>query len=602
MGIKNMSRIYNSLLLFQSILILTANAQNINSATPKETWDFRYLGSDSVYSFTKIQADLVHDSIVSIPHTFNLNERLGEHRSGFACYTRLIEIPKTMADRQPFFVCEGVALRCKVFIDSLFVGEYRHPWIPFSMDITPYITKGGKHLISIVVDNRLLERDIPDKKCDGWWVYGGMIRNAYIDYRGKDRIDNVTLQTLYVSKDTFDLVVDFETAGSVDSVVLSVMEPKPGRLLIRKAIISNDANQRKIRIGQIHAWTPDDPFRYEFSIVPYLNGKKLAPTTIKRGFAQLTTQSNNILLNGKHIYLSGIARHDVIGTKGPLLSRKERFKDLLDIKELGANFMRIAHFPQDNDVYELADSLGIIIMDEIPAWKTAAEFLSSDPGKALASGYIEQVIKHHGNYTCIGLWSIGNEFNTLRSDVAGYVQFMSLRIKELDPSRLVTYCSYFYQFDKAYGFVDVISINEYFGWYLGSIALLTPMLEKIHSEWPEKPMIIAEFGAQAALGLRNPAAKLAGTLKSPFNKDLSEDHQALYLQSHIDTIWKRNDICKGITVWLYNDFNAPREKPHTIEMPLGLNGMGIVDINRNRKKAFDVVKSRYHEMQKSFGK
>jgi beta-glucuronidase len=590
-----MALISKFLILSQVAFAIALSAQTDASRSIQKIWHFRYLDKDSIFDFKKVKSDIERDSLVSPPHSFNLNEKLGNHRAGFARYSQWLELPKNLQNRKAYFVSDGIALRCRVFIDSLLIGEHRYAWTPFSMDVTRCLKSGERHLISIVVDNRLLEKDIPDRKCDGWWVYGGMIRNAYMEFRKPDGLDRVFLKTFHVNGDIFDLSTNFETRGTVDSVVLSIKNGK--KTFFTGALKISDSVSRSIRMANIHSWSPEDPFLYDFIFTPYSRGNGMDSVMIRRGFAQLTTRGNKLLLNGNSIYLRGIARHDVIASRGPLLTRQECLNDLLDIKELGANFMRIAHFPQNDIVYKLADSLGIIVMEEIPAWKTAAEFLSSEQGKALASSYIREVIKNHGQHTCIGIWSIGNEFNTLRSDVASYVKYMTESIKKFDESRPVTYCSYFYQFDKAYGYADIISINEYFGWYLGSISLLSPMLQKVHSEWPEKPMIIAEFGAQAALGLRNPAAKLAGTLISPFNKDLSEDHQALYLRSHIDTIWKNNTICNGMVVWLYNDFNAPCEKPHSMDMPLGLNGMGIVDGDRRRKKAFDVVKAKYHEIQ-----
>jgi hypothetical protein len=199
----------------------------------------------------------------------------------------------------------------------------------------------------------------------------------------------------------------------------------------------------------------------------------------------------------------------------------------------------------------------------------------------------------HGNYTCIGIWSVGNQFKSYKTSVADYVGYVTAAVKKTDPSRLVTFCSYYYFWDKAFSSVDVIAVNEYFGWELASLDMLGPMLDKIGREWPHKPVIVTELGAQARLGLRNPEAHLAGPIKSMLGKDISEDHQALYIQSHMDTIKTRERFVRGMSVWAYADYMADLNKARAPDMPVGSNSCGIVTEERRHKLSYDVVRRRY---------
>lgn len=318
--------------------------------------------------------------------------------------------------------------------------------------------------------------------------------------------------------------------------------------------------------------------------------------TFQRGFRSLTTGNTGFFLNGRRIVLRGIGRHDVRAGKGPFLNRRERLQDLVDIKRLNANFLRAGHFSQHRDVYELCDSLGLLVMDEIPAWKTSATFLSSPEGIEMGKTYVRRMVREHGNHTCVALWSLGNEFQSFRSAVAGFVEATAAYVRRIDPGCLVTFAGYFYQFDKAYEHVDVISINEYFGWFLGSLDMLAPMMARVHKQWPDKPILISEFGAAAEAGKRNPDARLAGNLRSVFTKDFSEDHQALYVESHIKEMWFYNQLCKGMVVWAYNDFMEPRGKPRSKDTPPGLNTMGLVTQDRRGKMSWDVVREMYGEI------
>jgi beta-galactosidase len=220
-------------------------------------------------------------------------------------------------------------------------------------------------------------------------------------------------------------------------------------------------------------------------------------------------------------------------------------------------------------------------------------FLGSSEGRAAATAYMTELIAQHGNHTCICLWSVGNEFQSFRTSVADYVRHVARATKTADPTRLTTFCSYFYTWDKAYDYVDVISVNEYFGWHLASLNLLAGMLDRIHEEWPHKPVLISEFGVQSEHGMRNHSPKLAGPIKSLLTKDLSEDHQSLFLRSHLDTIWSRDHYIAGTVVWTYNDFMAYSRKPKTPETPVGQNSCGLVTMDRRRKLAWETVGVRY---------
>jgi beta-glucuronidase len=165
--------------------------------------------------------------------------------------------------------------------------------------------------------------------------------------------------------------------------------------------------------------------------------------------------------------------------------------------------------------------------------------------------------------------------------------------RSADPSRLVTYCSYHYLWDRGFPYVDVISINEYFGWELASLPLLAGMLDKVHRAWPEKPVIVSEVGAQAGFGIHNFEPQLAGILTSMLSKDLSEEHQALYIGSHLDTIWAKRSYVNGVVVWAYADYFCRMNKARTTTMPAGINACGIVTTDRKRKQSYTTVKERF---------
>jgi beta-galactosidase/beta-glucuronidase len=553
-------------------------------------WKFYFAGNDSNTALARYDPSRAYETI-NVPHTFPRKGINNTPLQGFGWYFKTINIPASFIDKDVFLKFEGACLRSEIFVDGVHAGKNDFAYMPFSIPLTPYIQGKTHVLLAVRVDNRLLSRQIPDNNARGWWMYGGLIREVYFSVRAKRRIDGAEFRTLHVTKDTFNLQIKLKPKRHPwDSVAVSMTAVEKNSYHFKAAITGADTT---FRIGGIHEWTPEFPYRYAFSLVPFFKGKAGDTLKLARGFCQLTSRKTKLYLNGRPYYLRGMARHDVLGDKGPLLTREERLRDLTDLKSLGVNFLRIAHFPQHRDIYELCDSLGLLVMDEIPAWKTDGQFLESKEGHSWGADYMKGLIAAHGNYTCICMWSIGNQFASFKTSVADFVGDVSAEIKKADPSRLVTFCSYYYIWDKAFSHVDVIAVNEYFGWELASLGMLGPMLDRINKDWPDKPVLISELGAQAARGFRNPDAALAGPIKSVLSKDISEDHQALFLRSHMDTIWNKRSYVNGMVVWAYSDYMSYMNKARTAEMPVGLNCCGIVTQDRKRKLSYEVVKNRY---------
>ena len=564
--------------------------------TKLSTWRFAFAGDDTSADFARRADSLGLFRTVSVPHFFGAAGKSGGHQRGVGWYRKKLPIPDGIRSNQRVLLSfEGVSLRSTVFVDGRRAGANAFAYLPFEVDITPLVRPGQKCTVDIMVDNRLRDRDFPDRNCKGWWIYGGLIREVYLLRVPARRITDVSLRTFHHHADTFDLSVSYETSDlSVDSMVVEVY-PESGSAVLRRAMQSAAGTYR---IAGLRPWTPESPFRYTIRLTAWHKRSKVAMWLRRRGFCQLSARGTRLYLNGKPYFLKGAGRHDVLGNRGPLLTREQRRADLLDFKEMNANFVRIAHFPQHRDVYELCDSLGLLVMDEIPAWKTDARFLGSVAGRERGAAFMRALAKKHGNYTSVCLWSVGNEFRSYKNSIADYVEYVANATRRADPSRLITYCSYYYTFDKALSHLDVVSINEYFGWHLASLGLLAGMLDKINRQWPRKPVLISEFGAQSEKGKRNPSARLAGVLQSMVTSDLSEDHQALFLSSHLDTILARREYVGGVVVWAYNDFMARSRRPRTKEMPDGLNACGLVTRTRLRKLSYETVAQRYKALEK----
>jgi len=583
-------------LMFSASLSLGASGGGCRGAELHD-WKFYFAGKDSSLSYIYYDSTRRYQD-ATLPHTFPCTEKNNEPGQGYGWYYRDIDAAALSSDKDVFLRFGGVALRSKIFVNGTIAGAGEYAYLPFTIDLTPFLHAGNGLHVAVMVDNRLIDGKLPDAKARGWWNYGGLIREVGLCAVSRLRIDEVRVLTLYHAKDTFDLSLSFSRAQPRwDSVSLVFSAADTPSRVYKASVHGADTI---LRIGAVRPWTPESPVLYRFAFIPHFDGRSGDTMRLQRGFCQLTAHTSRLLLNGNPYFLRGMSRHDVWGSKGPLLTREERRRDLCDMKALGVNFLRIAHFPQHPDVYELCDSLGMLVMDEIPAWKSSAAFLGSKQGRAYGAGYARAMVQAHGNFTCICMWSVGNQLASYKTAVADYVSATAAEAKSLDPSRPITYCSYYYLWDKSFSRVDVIAVNEYFGWELASLDMLGPMLDKIHKDWPDKPVLVSEFGAQSKRGLKNASAKLSGALKSMLTKDLSEDHHRLFLRSHMDTIWTRRDFVGGMVVWSYSDYMSYMNKARTDDMPVGLNACGVVTRDRERKLAWETVRQRYDFFRKRF--
>jgi beta-galactosidase/beta-glucuronidase len=592
--------------LISTITLISGNETNFASgmwfdetgetATSLDTgWKFQFVKSDTSTRFA--ESGLSDSaSAVSLPHIFPSDKPGGQPLCGYGWYYKEIVVQHADIEGKDVSLSfKGACLRADVFVNGNFAGGCTYAYNPFSVDLTPYLQKSDLLRIAVRIDSRLMTDQIPDPAAKGWWIYGGLCREVYIVTRRTDRIEGIQVRTFFRNLDTFDLQCALEPSHlHWDSVSVTVKRQDTRQTIAKFTFTGNDS---LVSIGSVRAWTPEDPFRYELQFVPWFRNKKGAEITMLRGFCQLSTNGPRILLNGKPYYLKGISRHDFVRLDGTPPTREQRRIDLLDIKSMGANFLRIAHFPQHSDIYELCDSIGLLVMDEMPAWKTSPKFLGSEAGRKYGSAYMQDLIKKHGNYTSICIWSVGNQIGSYKTSVADFVGAVTSVVKRIDPSRLVTFCSYLYMWDKAFKSLDIIAINEYFGWELASLDMLPPLLDEINKDWPDKPVVVSEIGAQCQYGLRNPKAKLAGPIKCMIEKDLSEDHHALFIGAHMDTIRTRKKFVNGIFIWSYNDYMSNMNKKHAAGTPKGFNCCGVVTVDREKKMSYEEIRKRYTTWQ-----
>ena len=289
---------------------------------------------------------------------------------------------------------------------------------------------------------------------------------------------------------------------------------------------------RRIRIAKPHLWSPTDPFLYDASLQAGSGGHQLQRYTLRTGIRSIKVVGGHLFLNGAPTNFRGVALHEDSRLQGFAIDNKTRDQQLAWVKELGATVIR-SHYPLAPYTQERADELGIMQWSEIPVYSIKTQYLKQKLVRDLAARELASNIQTNGNHPSVIVWSIGNELSARPGPVQGaYIKAAVQTAHALDPTRPVGLAVAGYPSagcQPEYGPLDVIGINDYFGWYPGpngQIAdrtLLPEYLDSVRQCYPTKAIVITEFGAEAN---RDGPVEEKGTYA--FQQDFVNFHLGVY--------------------------------------------------------------------------
>jgi beta-glucuronidase len=509
---------------------------------------------------------------VYVPSCWNtLNERY-LYYEGSAVYTRCFDRPTSAADTEnrSFLRFGAVQYDAKVFLNGTYLGMHRGGSTPFCMEITQHLRPKNRLIVS--VNNRRESWHVPMENTD-WFNYGGIYRD----------VDILTVPESYLQHATCQLVPDgsfrrlrfwVQTDGDPRNDVVHVSIPE---LDIRSRI---DVAQHtgELELGaEPELWSPDNPRLYD---VFFEYGEDRVQERI--GFREIRVEGNDVFLNGKPTFFAGISCHEESITDGKALSESDRAQDLDNAFDLGCRYMRLAHYPHSERTAVLSDERGMLLWEEIPVY-WAIDFENAVT-YADAENQLTELILRDQNRASVVIWSVGNE----NPDTDSRLRFMrSLveRARDLDASRLVSAACLVEHSrnrisDRLAEHLDIIGLNEYYGWYKPGFDLLIDLLE---NSAPDRPVFITEFGAGAKSGHHGATGEL-----------FTEECQAAVYREQIKS-FRKTSYLKGISPWILYDFRSPRRLNG---LQRGYNLKGLVDSDRtHRKRAFGVLRDYYESLQ-----
>ncbi|MDQ3770329.1 MAG: beta galactosidase jelly roll domain-containing protein [Actinomycetota bacterium] len=502
---------------------------------------------------------------------------------------------------------ESVNHRARVWLNGKEIGRHTGVYLPFELRIPAReLRRTGTNRLVVRVDNRRLLTDFPPAGINdqeipigGWWNYGGLLREVYLK-----RVDRVSIERVEVRPElrcrTCDATVratvtvrnfDSRTRGVTvtgsfggSRFGLGTRSVRPGREV---------TFLRRITVRNPRLWSPDKPSLYSASFRARALGAQRAEWDLKSGIRSVTVKEGLLRLNHRRVNLRGFGLHEDDREAGAAISRsKMRLQGRL-AKDLGATMVR-SHYPLHPYFHEYADQVGLMVWSEVPVYALKTKALAEMAVRDAAVELVEANVRQNSSHPSVALWSIGNELSARPGPVqSDYLRRAARAARRLDPSRPVGYAVAAYPAagcQEAYASLDVIGFNDYFGWYPGPNGQiadredLSPYLDSVRACYPDKAIMISEFGAEA---------NRAG----PVEEKGTFAHQQAFVNYHLD-VHDSKPWLSGSLYWALREFRVrpgweggnPRPNPP-------IHQKGVISFDGWRKPAADDLERRFSATQ-----
>lgn len=577
-------------------LVFNLTAQNIrHTETINDAWDFYKGKIENPFSKTKS----LDWEKVTIPHSWNTKDILDDedgYYRGEGWYKKTMTIPQIYENQKIFLLFEGANQVTSLFVNGKAVGQdHIGGYTTFARDITAAI-KEGENEITVKVDNSHNDEIVPQSA--DFSFYGGIYRDVHLIITKPIHFEvaNLGANAVFISTPEVS-----ETSAKVE-VKAKLVRPKKGAFFVKHSLF--DANYNLVKtvktkskfgkevisdfsIENPNLWSPENPYLYKL-ITEIVDQKEVVYDRVENsvGFRWFSFDAKKgFFINGKQTKLIGTCRHQDFYGKANAVSDEVHRNDMKLLKEMGSNFLRIAHYPQDPAILEMCNKMGFIATVEIPFVDKAA---ANEAGKQNSVKMLKEAILNNYNHPSIVAWNLGNETTMKAPDKLGeeYTKHfiethkvLAETIKEEDKTRY-SYTVFFrepaYQDKLGIRLTEIVGYNKYYGWYRDELEQIEKNLRDLVKRTltlnPDKPFILSEYGGGADPRLR--------TYK-PTRFDFSVEYQFLLHKAYMKAILDIPEIV-GANVWNYADFQVEHRKdavPH-------INNKGLVSADRKKKDAY----------------
>lgn len=568
------------------------NTKNINT-------NWLYLEKDTE-EFPK--ENNAHYVEISLPHTWNSKDVLQtkEYRRASSWYRKNISFTKEQLNQRTYIRFGAAAQQAKVYLNGKLLTHHIGGYSAFTCEITNDL-KSGDNQIDVWVSNKDNKNIAP--RSGDFNFYGGLYRS----------VELISAPAISISRKNFggpgvrvwsEKVSDQESDINL-SAILDNGGAKKAKLRIEvkvfdknghavsageKSTILKSLEIKKLNvpmpnISNPELWSPEKPNLYRVEVKVFKKNKLIDQLTLKHGFRWFQfTANKGFFLNGKPYKLQGINRHQDYFGEGNAIPLHRHYDDIVLMKEAGINWLRLAHYQQNDYMLQVCDELGMLVWEEIPF----VNGNSQEPAFAAnLQSMMKDMIEQHFNHPAIVLWGMGNEvWQKDRGDGKANIYDLLVGLNNLihkeDPVRksvMVNGDNNKPMDFKIIEIPDVFGFNLYRGWYKTDYNDFTNRCEELHAMAPNKPLIISEFGAGSDMDIHT---------ENPLRQDFSIEYQNDFLEAHLNQIEKMNWLC-GVNRWAFADFGAAHRgdsKPH-------INQKGLVTFDRKKKDAYYLLQSKW---------
>ena len=480
-----------------------------------------------------------------------------------------------------FLVFEGSNYRTDVTWNGAPAGDHEGGHLPFEFEISRLLT-AGENRVTVKVDNLRRKHACPQEQFN-WMNYGGPYRPVYIEWRTPVFIRNVQIQP---GRDASGWFADI-TATLSDPVAATLsLELESGNHTSRSLLaVQSGTGSTRLRVDTPCLW---EPGRGGTSSLRVRFDPDQGDACCKSfGFRTVEISGPEIRVNGKRVFLKGASFHEQHSTFGNSVPAWVSDSDVRLMQYAGLNAVRTSHYPHADSFYEACDRHGLMVISEMPCWQFNQWHFERESMRTFCIAYAREMVDHLGHHPAIIGWGVHNESHTFEPGAVEFFGAIAHSFKTSDPTRFTASAEstrppqhlavaasdkIMTSLPPTAAVVDVVGVNNYAGWYSHKATGMAEMLDSIHQENPDRPLMVTEFGAEGIPGCRS------WTLE-PW----TEDYQAALVGRHLKTILARPWL-SGFFIWLFADYECS-----SIGI-IGINSKGLVDGDRRPKPVFETVR------------
>lgn len=579
-------------------------------------WNFKADRQDEGMLWRWQETGLKDYELMPVPASYNdittdqsLKEFIGD-----VWYEKYIVVPESWKGEKLLIRVGSASHHSKIWVNGALVKEYTGGFLPFEADISEAVFYGKENHVAICVNNELNWQTLPpgevfyyedangnkikkQKQQHDFYNYSGIHRPVYLYTKPQTCIDDITVYTDY-EKTTGIIKYEVDTDADFQTVVIEIYDQD------KRCVAIHQGKSGQILIKNVHLWNPGDPYLYELK-AKIVNGEKVIDIySLNVGVRTVKVESCRFYINHQPFYFKGFGKHEDMDIKGKGMDDAVNVRDFNLLKWMQANSFRTSHYPYSEEILDLADRYGIVVIGEVPAvglLGQAVPAVGELDGVFREDKVNAETLKEHMRFTtemimrdknhpCVVMWSLANEASVMEIKAATYFETLVNHTRKLDDRPLTNVnlmlinpgeC----QVSK---YFDVIGLNLYFGWYSerGDISSGGARLRSWLEDWykaEQKPIFIAEYGVDTVAGLHKQPAIM-----------FTEEFQVEFLKQYHEVFDKLSFVI-GEHVWNFADFMTGQDI-----VRVDGNKKGVFTRQRQPKMAAHYLRERWSTMDNDF--